>query len=81
MPTVHQKSLQIRNPLAIINPVSNAVLAESPDLSSDDLKNSFGFSVPSGASLLRRIYYRQTSAQPMFQARLVVNQIQPLPNS
>jgi hypothetical protein len=69
----------------IINPVSNMALAESPDLSSEDLKySSFGFNVPSGASLLRlRLYYKRTLGTTHVSGTLDLQstQIQPLPNS
>ena len=69
----------------IINPISNTLLAESPDLSSDDLKySSFGFNVPPGASLLRlRLYYRRTLGTTHVSGSLDVQstQIQSLPNS
>jgi tetratricopeptide (TPR) repeat protein len=69
----------------IIDAKSNAVLAESPDLSSDDLKHSaFGFAVPPGASLLRvRLIYRRELGTTRISGTLDVQstQIQALPKS
>ncbi|HEV2485822.1 MAG TPA: hypothetical protein VGT08_09845 [Terracidiphilus sp.] len=69
----------------LIDGKSNVVLAESPDLSSDDLKHvALSFSVPPGASLLRlRLTYRRTLGTPRISGMLDVEsaQIQTLPKS
>jgi hypothetical protein len=58
----------------IIDAKSNAVLADSPDLSSDTLNHSaLAFSVPPGASLLRlRLAYRRALGTPRISGMLVV---------
>jgi hypothetical protein len=67
----------------ILDAKSNTVLAESPDLSSDELKHvALGFSVPPGASLIRlRLEYRRTLGTPRISGMLDVlsAQIQALP--
>jgi hypothetical protein len=62
----------------IIDAKSNTVLAESPDLSSDTLRNSvFAFSIPSGASLIRlRLAYRRALGTPRISGNLVVTSTQ-----
>jgi tetratricopeptide (TPR) repeat protein len=69
----------------VLDARSNAVLAESPDLSSEELKYSgMGFMVPPGASLLRlRLTYRRTLGTMHISGTLDVQstQIQPLPKS
>ena len=69
----------------ILDAKSNTVLAESPDLSSDELKHAaLDFSVPSGTSLLRlRLAYRRTLGTPRISGMLDVlsAQIQALPKS
>lgn len=62
----------------IIDAKTNAVLAESGDLSSDVLAHSaFGFSVPPGASLLRlRLAYRRTLGTPRISGVLDVQSAQ-----
>ena len=69
----------------VLDAKSNAVLAESPDLSSDDLKHSaFGFAVPPGDSLLRvRLIYRRELGTTRIAGTLDVQstQIQALPKS
>lgn len=69
----------------IIDAKSNAVLADSPDLSSDELKHSvLAFSVPAGAALLRlRLAYRRALGTPRISGTLVVRstQIQARPQS
>ena len=68
-----------------IDTKSNAVLADSPDLSSDAVKQTaVAFSVPSGASLLRlRLAYRRALGTPRISGTLVMlsTQIQALPHS
>jgi hypothetical protein len=67
----------------IVDAKSNAVLADSPNLSSDPVKQTaFAFSVPSGASLLRlRLAYRRALGTPRISGTLVVlsTQIKALP--
>ena len=67
----------------ILDVRSNAVLAESPDLSSEELKYSgAGFWVPTGASLQRvRLIYQRTLGTPRITGTLDVisTQIQALP--
>jgi tetratricopeptide (TPR) repeat protein len=69
----------------IFNPVSKTLLAESPDLSSNDLKySSFGFIVPPDVPLLRlRLYYKRTIGTTHVSGSLDVQstQIQSLPIS
>jgi len=69
----------------IIDAKSNTVLADSPDLSSDELKHSvLTFFVPPGAALLRlRLVYRRALGTPRISGTLVVlsTQIQALPQS
>jgi hypothetical protein len=69
----------------IIDAKSNAVLADSPDLSSDELKHSvLTFFVPPGAALLRlRLVYQRALGTPRISGTLVVlsTQIQALPQS
>jgi tetratricopeptide (TPR) repeat protein len=69
----------------IIDANSNAVLADSPDLSSDALKHSaLTFTMQPGASLLRlRLVYRRTLGTPRISGNLVVQstQIQAIPKS
>ncbi len=62
----------------IIDTKSNTVLARSPDLSSDDLKNSaMGFSVPPGSSMvLLRLAYRRVIGTPRISGTLTVRSIQ-----
>ena len=68
----------------ILDAKLNAVLAESPDLSSEELKSSgVGFMVSPGTSLLRvRLLYRRTLGTPRISGTLDVQsiQIRPLPN-
>ena len=68
----------------ILDAKLNAVLAESPDLSSEELKYSgVGFMVSPGTSLLRvRLLYRRTLGTPRISGTLDVQsiQIRPLPN-
>jgi hypothetical protein len=68
----------------IIDAKSNAVLVDSPDLSSDELQHSvLAFSVPPGAPLLRlRLAYRRALGTPRISGTLVVRstQIQALPH-
>ncbi len=67
----------------IVDAKSSAVLAESPDLSSDSLVHSaFGFSVPPGVSLLRlRLAYRRALGTPRISGTLDIQSVQvtPLP--
>jgi hypothetical protein len=67
----------------ILDAVSGAVLAESPDLSSDAITYSgVGFSVPPGVSLLRlRLVYQRTLGTPRISGMLDVlsTKILPLP--
>jgi hypothetical protein len=58
----------------ILDVMSNTVLAESPDLSSDSLTHSaLAFSVPPDASLLRvRLAYRRALGTPRISGTLVV---------
>jgi hypothetical protein len=69
----------------IIDAKSNAVLADSTDLSSDELQHSvLAFSVPPGAPLLRlRLAYRRALGTPRISGTLVVRstQIQARPQS
>jgi tetratricopeptide (TPR) repeat protein len=69
----------------IVDAKSNTVLAASPDLSSDAVKQTaVAFSVPSGASLLRlRLAYRRALGTPRISGALVVlsTHIQALPQS
>jgi hypothetical protein len=62
----------------VIDVKSNAVLARSPDLSSDELKNSaMGFSVPPGSSLvLLRLAYRRVLGTPRISGTLTVRSAQ-----
>jgi hypothetical protein len=62
----------------VIDAKSNAVLAESPDLSSGDLKHSaFGFAVPPGVSLLRlRLAYRRSLGTTRISGMLDVASVQ-----
>lgn len=69
----------------IIDAIADTVLADSPDLSSDTLKQSvLAFSVPPGLSLLRlRLAYRRALGTPRISGVLVVRstQIQAQPQS
>jgi hypothetical protein len=69
----------------IVDPNSNTVLADSPDLSSDVLNHeAFAFSVPPGTSLLRlRLEYHRALGTPRISGMLVVlsTQIQAVPKS
>jgi hypothetical protein len=69
----------------ILDAKSNAVLAESPNLSSEELKYSgMGFTVPHGASLLRmRLLYQRTLGTTRISGTLDVlsTQIQAIPKS
>jgi hypothetical protein len=58
----------------IIDIKSNALLADSPDLSSEGLKNStLAFTVPAGSSLLQlRLVYRRALGTPRISGMLVV---------
>jgi len=58
----------------IVDVRSNAVIAESPDLSSDQLQHSkLAFTVPPDASLLRlRLGYRRALGTPRVSGTLVV---------
>jgi tetratricopeptide (TPR) repeat protein len=67
----------------IVDAKSNAILAESPDLSSDAVKQAaVVFSAPSGSSLLRlRLAYRRALGTPRISGALVVlsTQVKALP--
>ena len=69
----------------IVDPNSNTVLADSPDLSSDVLNHAaISLSVPPGASLLRlRLEYHRALGTPRISGMLVVlsTQIQAVPKS
>jgi len=67
----------------IMDAKSNNVLADSSDLSSDELQHSaLAFSVPSGTSLLRlRLSYRRTLGTPRISGMLVIISTQIQANS
>jgi hypothetical protein len=58
----------------ILDPISNSVIEESSDLSSDEVKQAaFSFSVPPGASVLRlRLNYRRALGTPRITGTLMV---------
>jgi hypothetical protein len=58
----------------IIDAKSNTILADSPDLSSEEMKHStLAFTVPAGASLLRlRLVYRRALGTPRISGMLVI---------
>jgi hypothetical protein len=61
----------------IIDVKSNTILARSPDLSSDELKNSaMGFSIPPASSVvLLRLAYRRVLGTPRISGTLTVRSI------
>jgi len=67
----------------IADTISNTVLAESTDLSSDTVQSSeFAFSVPPGTSLLQlRLAYRRALGTPRISGMLVVVSTQIKANS